>query len=54
MVLGQPGRPIALVGVEDPVVVDAGDASLVCPRDRAEDVRKVVERLQARGERRLL
>ena len=38
---------IALVGVHDLVVVRAGDATLVCPRERAQDVRKIVERLAA-------
>lgn len=47
-------RPIALVGVSDLVVVDAGDAILVCHRDRAQDVRKVTEVLQARGDEHLL
>jgi mannose-1-phosphate guanylyltransferase len=54
VVLGQPRRPIALVGVEGLVVVDAGDAILVCPRERAQEVRKVVERLQERGDEQLL
>ena len=46
---------IALVGVQDLIVVRAGDATLVCPRDRAQDVKKIVEQLQRRpgGERRL-
>ena len=42
---------IALVGVRDLVVVRAGDATLVCPRERAQDVKKIVERLAARGAR---
>ncbi len=44
---------MAVVGIED-VVVDAGDAILVCHRDRAQDVRKVTEALQARGDEDLL
>lgn len=39
-------KPVAVIGVEGLVVVDAGDAILVCPRDRAQDVRKVVEALE--------
>jgi mannose-1-phosphate guanylyltransferase len=50
VVLGQESRIIALVGVEGLVVVDAGDAILVCPRERAQDVRKVVDRLKERGD----
>jgi mannose-1-phosphate guanylyltransferase len=41
-------RLVALLGVDDLVVVDADDALLVCPRSRAQEVRKVVERLRRR------
>lgn len=40
---------IALVGVRDLVVVQAGNATLVCPRDRAQEVRRIVERLGEEG-----
>ena len=42
---------IALVGVKDLVVVRAGNATLVCPRERAQDVKRIVERLARDGER---
>ncbi len=42
------GPLVALVGVHDLVVVATGDAVLVCPKDRAQDVRRVVDRLAAR------
>ena len=38
---------IAVVGMNDVVVVDAGDAFLVLPKDKCQDVRKVVEALRA-------
>ncbi|MFH1568604.1 MAG: sugar phosphate nucleotidyltransferase, partial [Gemmatimonadota bacterium] len=38
---------IALVGVEDLVVVDTEDALLVCRRDQAQRVREILERLKA-------
>jgi len=41
-------RPLALVGLTDMVVVDSGDAVLVVPKDKSQDVRKVVEALKAR------
>lgn len=41
-------RPLAVVGMKDVVVVDAGDAVLVLPKDKCQDVRKVVEALKAR------
>ena len=40
----------ALVGVSDLVVVETDDAVLVVPRDRAQDVRAVVDALAKRGE----
>jgi mannose-1-phosphate guanylyltransferase len=40
----------ALVGVSDLVVVETDDAVLVIPRERAQDVRSVVDALAARGE----
>ena len=48
------GRLIAAIGLEDVIVVDTGDATLICPRDRAQDVRKIVERLKEQGQDRLL
>jgi mannose-1-phosphate guanylyltransferase len=45
---------IGLCGVSDLVVVKAGDAILVVPRSRAQDVRKIVEALSARGLERYL
>lgn len=41
-------RPVAVVGMKDVVVVDAGDAVLVLPKDKSQDVRKVVEALKSR------
>lgn len=43
------GRLIAVCGVEGLVVVDTPDALLVIPRERAQDVRLVVEALQDAG-----
>ncbi|MFN7133210.1 MAG: mannose-1-phosphate guanylyltransferase [Myxococcales bacterium] len=39
-------RPVAVLGVSGLVVVDAGDAILVCPKERAQDVRRLVEALE--------
>ena len=48
VLLADAKRPLAVVGARDLVVVDAGDAILVCPKDRAQDVRKVVDELTRR------
>ncbi|MCB9627667.1 MAG: mannose-1-phosphate guanylyltransferase [Sandaracinaceae bacterium] len=42
------GKLVALVGVHDLVVVETEDALLVMPRERAQDVRAVVDELKAR------
>jgi mannose-1-phosphate guanylyltransferase/mannose-6-phosphate isomerase len=42
-------RLVAAVGCEDMVVVETADAVLVAPKNRAQDVKKVVERLKAEG-----
>jgi mannose-1-phosphate guanylyltransferase len=44
------GKLVALVGVDDLVVVDSGDALLIVPRDRAQDVREVVAALRERDD----
>ncbi len=49
LVVSEPGRTIALVGVSDLVVVQAGDAVLIVPRARAQDVRLAVEALGRAG-----
>jgi mannose-1-phosphate guanylyltransferase len=49
VVLSEGGRLVAALGLSGVCVVDAGDALLVVPRDRAQDVRAVVEALKARG-----
>lgn len=45
---------VAAVGVEGLAVVRTGDAVLVVPRERAQDVREIVERLAALGRQDLL
>ena len=42
-------RVVATIGLEDMVVVDTPDATLVCPKSRAQDVKKVVEILKQQG-----
>ncbi len=44
-----PGKLTALIGVENLIVVNAGDALLVCRRDQDQKVRELVERLKKEG-----
>jgi mannose-1-phosphate guanylyltransferase len=49
VVVSTTGRVVAVVGLRDVVVVDTEDALLVCPRDRAHEVKQVVDGLKANG-----
>jgi mannose-1-phosphate guanylyltransferase len=49
VVLSQGGRLVTAVGVRDLCVIDSGDAVLVVPRDRAQDVRAIVDELKRSG-----
>jgi mannose-1-phosphate guanylyltransferase len=48
------GRVVAVVGLDDVVVVDTPDALLVMSRERAQDVKAVVDALRAEGRTDLL
>jgi mannose-1-phosphate guanylyltransferase len=48
------GRLVALIGLDDVIVVDTPDVVLVCAKDRAEAVRDVVRRLESEGKDRYL
>jgi mannose-1-phosphate guanylyltransferase len=50
VVVPRSGRLVAALGVRDLVIVDTEDAVLVCPRDRAQDVKKLVDDLKRRGD----
>ena len=49
-----PEKVVALVGVEDVVIIETEDALLVCRKDRAEEVKGIVDRLQREGRTDLL
>lgn len=52
IVYNEPGaaeRAVAVVGVEGLAVIVSGDAVLVIPKDRVQEVRKAVEELKRRG-----
>lgn len=53
-VRGMSDRLIALVGVDDLVVIDTGDALLIGRKDRMQDVKQVVAHLRALGRQDLL
>ncbi|NIN69939.1 MAG: NTP transferase domain-containing protein [Anaerolineae bacterium] len=49
-----PRRLVATVGIEDLIIIDTEDAILVCPRERAQEVKALVERLEEEGWRECL
>ena len=48
------GKIVALVGVEDLVVIDKGDALMICKRDKTGMVGQVVDKLKEEGRGELL
>jgi len=44
-----PKKPVALLGVKDLVIVEDEDALLVCKKERAQDVKKLVDILKSKG-----
>lgn len=53
MVLGDSHKPIALVGMDDTVVIEYPDATLVCRMDKSQQVKVVVDQLKQRSEKSL-
>jgi mannose-1-phosphate guanylyltransferase len=49
-----PKKFVAAIGVHDLVVVETKDALLICPRERAQDVGKIVKRLEETKQHHLL
>jgi mannose-1-phosphate guanylyltransferase len=52
--LWSPSKFVAAIGVKDLVVVETSDALLICPRDRAQDVAKIVKWLEENRRKELL
>ena len=42
-------RLVATIGLDEMIVVDSPDATLVCPKDRAQDIRQLVHTLKKKG-----
>ena len=50
VVVPNSGRLVAALGVRDLIIVDTPDAVLICPRDRAQEVKILVDELKELGE----
>jgi hypothetical protein len=47
-------KPVALLGVDDLMIVETPEALLVLPKQRAQEVKKVVEKIKEKGRKELL
>ncbi len=48
------GKLVATLGLQDTVVIDTGDVLLICPKHRAQEVRKIVAEVGKRGLKKFL
>jgi mannose-1-phosphate guanylyltransferase len=48
VIAAPPGKLVATIGLEDLVIIDTPDALLVCPRARAQEVKRIVDTLKER------
>lgn len=44
-----PDKAVGIIGLRDLIVVETPDALLICPRERAQEVKKIVEHLEEDG-----
>ena len=49
IIYGSENRLLAVLGLKDTIVIDTDDATLVCPKDRAQDVKRIVDNLREKG-----
>lgn len=49
IVYGKNGKLIATLGVKDLIIVQTNTVTFLCPKDRAEDVKKLVQKLEREG-----
>jgi mannose-1-phosphate guanylyltransferase len=54
IVFGRDDHVVATLGIDDLIVVHTPDATLICPKSRAEEVRQIVKQLEQRGLERFL
>ncbi|MFA6098643.1 MAG: sugar phosphate nucleotidyltransferase [Patescibacteria group bacterium] len=54
LIYGYSGRLIATAGVKDMIIIDMEDCVLVCPKEKAQDVKKIVEKLEKHRIKKLL
>lgn len=45
---------VATIGMRDMVIIDTEDVLLICPKNRSQDVKKIVQELEAKGQKKFL
>jgi mannose-1-phosphate guanylyltransferase len=48
IIQGGNNKLLALLGLEDLIVVDTDDVTLICPKDRAQDIKKLLQEIRER------
>lgn len=46
---GSNNKLLALLGLEDMIVVDTDDVTLICPKDRAQDIKKLLQEIRKKN-----
>lgn len=54
LVISRPDKMVATIGLQDVAIIDTTDALLVCPLDRAAEVKRLVELLEEEGHQSIL
>ena len=49
LIMGTDKKLIATIGLDDMVVIDTEDALLVCPENRVEDIKKIIDQIKEKG-----
>lgn len=50
LIYGQKSKLIATIGIDDLIIVDTPDALLICPKAKAQEVKKIGEKMAAAGQ----
>jgi len=50
LIVYSPDRLVATIGVSDLIIVQTDNVLLICPKDRDQEVREIVQFLQQRGD----
>jgi len=49
LIYSQTGKLTALAGISNTIVVETENVLLICPKERAQDVKKLVEAMEKKG-----